>query len=292
MDSSYSSEEAVREVLGQPEQTVQQPQVPWRLRDLGLALAWVAAAAILTSIVLAIVIIGPGSTTVHPPAQEQMAQELRRVFGVEPTGPLPALPPPESETQTRDWMIPFALGLTLLVEVAFLGSAVWFGARRYRRGWDVLGFRWPLRGWWTPIVVLFGAYFVLGVYIAIIELSGLVDLTPESTLPEDVFESPFTLPLAGVLALFAAPLAEETFFRGFLFPGLRNRFGTMRAALASSLFFAVLHFNAGSIVPFTAIGMLLTWAYVMSGSLWMAIGAHFAFNAISFFVTIAAGGGT
>jgi hypothetical protein len=279
-------------VLGQPEQTVEQPQVPWRLRDLGLALAWVAAATILTSIVLAIVFIGPGSTTVRPPAQEPMAQELRRVFGVEPTDALPALPPPESETETRDWMIPFALGLTLLVEVAFVGSAVWFGARRYRRGWDVLGFRWPVRGWWTPIAVLFGAYFVLGVYLAIIELSGLADLTPESTLPEDVFESPFTVPLAGVLALLAAPLAEETFFRGFLFPGLRNRFGTLRAALASSLLFAVLHFNVGSIVPFTVIGMLLAWAYVVSGSLWMAIGAHFAFNAISFVITVAAGGGT
>jgi membrane protease YdiL (CAAX protease family) len=276
-------------VVGQPEQTVQQPQVPWRLRDLGLALGWVAAAAILTSIVLGIVIIGPGSTTVQPPPQEPMQQELRRVFGVEPTGPLPALPLPKSETEARDWTIPFALGLTLLVEVAFLGTAVWFGARRYGRGWNVLGFRWPLRGWWTPIVVLFGAYFVLGVYIAVIELSGLGDLTPTSTLPEDAFDNPFALPLAGVLALLAAPLAEETFFRGFLFPGLRNRWGTFRAALASGFFFALAHFNVGSIVPFTVIGMLLAWAYVVSGSLWMAIVAHFAFNAISFLITVAAG---
>ena len=277
-------------MVGQPEQTVQQPQVPWRLRDLGLALGWVAAAAILTSVVLGIVIIGPGSTTVQPPPQEPMQQELRRVFGVEPTGPLPAPPLPESETEARDWTIPFALGLTLLVEVAFLGSAVWFGARRYGRGWNVLGFCRPRRGWWTPIAVLFGAYFVLGVYIAVMELSGLGDLTPESTLPEDVFDSPFALPLAGVLALLAAPLAEETFFRGFIFPGLRNRWGTLRAALASSLLFALLHFNIGSIVPFTVIGLLLAWAYVVSGSLWMAIGAHFAFNAISFLITVASGG--
>ncbi len=276
-------------MLDQPEDTVKRPQVPWRLRDLGLALAWVAAVAILTSIVLAIVYIGPGSETVHPPAQEPMRQELRRVFGVEPTGPLPAPVQPESETKTEDWTIPIALGLTLLVEAAFLGTAAWFGARRYGRRWDVLGFRWPLRGWWTPIVVLFAAYLVLGVYVAIVEVTGLVDLTPESTLPEDVFDSPFTLPLAGVLALLAAPLAEETFFRGFLFPGLRNRFGTLRAALASSFLFAALHFNIGSIVPFTAIGLLLTWAYVVSGSIWMAIGAHFAFNAISFIVTVAAG---
>jgi membrane protease YdiL (CAAX protease family) len=292
MKASYWSEEGVQGVLNQSEETAQRPQVPWRLRDLGLALGWVAAAAILTSIVLALIFIGPGSTTVRPPQQEPMEQELRRVFGVEPTAPLPAPPLPESETEARDWTIPAALGLTLLVEVAFLGSAVWFGARRYRRGWDVLGFRRPLRGWWTPVAVLFGAYLVLGIYVAIVELLGLADLAPQSTLPEDVFKGPFTLPLAGLLALLAAPLAEETFFRGFLFPGLRNRWGTLRAALASSFFFAVLHFNIGSIIPFTVIGMLLAWAYVVSGSLWMAIGAHFAFNAISFFITIATGGGT
>ena len=292
MEASYSREGGVQEVVGQPEQITERPQVPWRLRDLGLALGWVAAAAIFTSIIVAIVIIGPGSTTVRPAPQEPMAQELRRVFGVEPTGPLPALPLPESKTETRDWTIPLALGLSLPVEVAFLGSAVWFGARRYRRGWEVLGFRRPLRGWWTPVVVLLGAYFVLAVYVAIMEVSGLSDLTPQSTLPEDVFDSPFTLPLAGVLALLAAPLAEETFFRGFLFPGLRNRLGTLRAALASSLLFAALHFNVGSIIPFTIIGMLLAWAYVVSGSLWMAIAAHFAFNAISFVISVATGGGT
>ena len=264
MKAAYSSEEAVRGVLDQPEQTLPQPQVPWRLRDLGLALAWVAAAAILTSIVLAVIFIGPGSTTVRDPLGE-------------------------SKTEARDWTIPVALASSLLVEAAFLGSAVWFGARRYRRGWDVLGFCRPLRGWWTPVAVLFGAYLVLGVYVAIMELSGLTDLTPQSTLPEDVFNNPFALPLAGVLALVAAPLAEETFFRGFLFPGLRNRWGTLRAALASGLLFALLHFNVGSIVPFTVIGMLLAWAYVVSGSLWMAIGAHFAFNAISFLITVATG---
>jgi len=292
MEPSCSNEEDARGVLEQPEQVVERPQVPWRMRDLGLAVGWVAAAAILTSIVLAVVFVGAGSTTVRPPPQEPMEQELRRVFHVEPMGPQPALPLPESDTELRGWTTPVAVGSSLVVEAALLGSALWFGARRYGRSWGVLGFRRPLRGWWTPFAVLFGAYFVLAVYVAIVDLAGLGDLTPESTLPEDIFDNPFTAPLVGLLALLAAPLAEETFFRGFLFPGLRNRLGTLRAALGSSLFFALLHFNVGSIVPFTIIGMLLTWAYVATGSIWMAIGAHFAFNAISFVITLATGGGT
>jgi len=132
----------------------------------------------------------------------------------------------------------------------------------------------------------------LGVYFLIVELTGLGELVPESTLPEDFFDNPAIVPLVGVLAILAAPIAEETFFRGFLFAGLRVRWGTFWAALASGLLFAALHFSLGSIVPFTVIGMLLAWAYAFSGSLWTAIGAHFAFNAVSFGVAVATGGGS
>jgi hypothetical protein len=124
-----------------------------------------------------------------------------------------------------------------------------------------------------------------------VELVGLGELVPQ-TVPEDFFDSPAILPLVGVLAIFAAPIAEETFFRGFLFAGLRARWGTLSGALASGLLFALLHFNVGSIVPFTVIGMLLAWAYVFSGSLWTAIGAHFAFNAIGFVAGVVSGGGS
>jgi len=44
----------------------------------------------------------------------------------------------------------------------------------------------------------------------------------------------------------------------------------------------VLHFNVGSIIPFTSIGMLLAWAFVLSGSLRRAIRAHVAITSISF----------
>ncbi len=94
------------------------------------------------------------------------------------------------------------------------------------------------------------------------------------------------------LAIVAAPVAEETFFRGFLFPTLRGRWGTVWAALASAVLFAALHFDVGSMIPFTVIGLLLVWAYVVSGSLWAAIFAHFAFNSISLVVGIAVGGGS
>jgi len=248
----------MNDMLVQPQQGIERagPQVPWQLRDLGLAGAWVVAAGILMIIVLGIVFAAAGDIS-------------------------------------DDAAIAVALGATLALEAALLAAAAWFSVRRYSCGWRALGFRPAVRGgWWVPVVVVLAAYFTLGVYFLIVELVGLGELVPESTLPEDFFDSPAILPLVGVLAILAAPIAEETFFRGFLFPALRVRWGTFWAALASGLLFALLHFNVGSVVPFTVIGMLLAWAYVFSGSLWTAIGAHFAFNAIGFVAGVVSGGGS
>lgn len=241
----------------QPQQSIEGAgrQVPWRLRDLGLAGAWVFAVGILTIIVLGI------------------------VFAV-------------AEDVGDDVETAAILASGLALEVAMLGAAAWFSVRRYSCGWRALGFRRAVRGgWWVPVVVLVAVYLTLGTYLLIVELAGLGDLVPESTLPEDFFDNPAIVPLVGVLAVLAAPIAEETFFRGFLFAGLRVRWGTFWAALASGLVFAALHFSLGSIVPFTVIGMLLAWAYVFSGSLWTAIGVHFAFNSVSFGIAVVTGGG-
>jgi hypothetical protein len=248
----------MKDMLVEPQESSERaaPQVPWQLRDLGLASAWVLAAGILMVIVLAIVFA----------AVEDVSDDAKMAV---------------------------ALGASLALEVALLAAAAWFSVRRYACGWRALGFRGAVRGrWWVPAVVVLAAYFTLGFYLLIVELSGLGKLVPQSTVPDDFFDSAVALPLVAVLAIVAAPIAEETFFRGFLFPALRGRWGTFSAALGSGLLFAALHFNLGSLVPFTIIGMLLAWAYVFSGSLWVAIGAHFLFNSVSFIMALALGGGS
>jgi len=245
-------------MLVQPQQASERagPQVPWQLRDLGLASAWVLVACILIVIVLGIAFA----------AAQDVGDDAKMVV---------------------------VLGASLALEVALLGAAAWFSVRRYSCGWRALGFRRAVRGgWWVSVAVVLAAYFTLGVYLLIVELSGLGEMVPKSTVPEDFFDSAVALPLVAVLAIAAAPIAEETFFRGFLFPSLRMRWGTFWGALVSGLLFAALHFNLGSLVPFAIIGMLLAWAYVFSGSLWVAIGAHFLFNSVSFVVAVVLGGGS
>jgi membrane protease YdiL (CAAX protease family) len=135
---------------------------------------------------------------------------------------------------------------------------------------------------------------VLGVYVAFVEVFDIGELRPQSTLDDDVFDTPLLIALTAVLALIAAPITEETFFRGFLFAGLRKRWGLGAGAIASGLLFALLHFDLGSIIPFSLIGIVLALAYALSGSLWVSIATHFLFNFVSFVATLAMqnGGGT
>ena len=248
-------------MLVQPEQTIEgaRPEVPWRLRDLGLSVAWVIAATIFAAMVLGIVF-----ALVEDPSDDV---ENAGVLGVG-----------------------LALYATVVVAVA------WFSVRRYSCGWQALGFRAADRGgWWLPVAVavafLVAAHIVLGLYLIIVDLLGIGEIVPEGNLPEGMFESPVILPLLAVMVLVAAPIAEETFFRGFLFSTLRVRWGVFWAALASGLLFGAIHGSLGLLVPFTIIGMLLAYVYVLSGSLWTSILGHFAFNAIGFVTGVVSGGG-
>jgi membrane protease YdiL (CAAX protease family) len=77
-----------------------------------------------------------------------------------------------------------------------------------------------------------------------------------------------------------APLAEELFFRGYLFGFLRDRAGLPIAFLFSSLLFAAIHLNLSGTLVYVTIGVVLAATYQLSGSLVAPITAHMWFNAL------------
>ena len=105
---------------------------------------------------------------------------------------------------------------------------------------------------------------------------------PRADLPIDyVYERhryAFVFVVAGL-----RPLAEETFFRGFLMQGLSGRVGVMGAAAATSAFFALTHLGGGAGLAVAAfgMGMALAWAFHRSGSLWPGILANLTFNVLT-----------
>jgi hypothetical protein len=83
--------------------------------------------------------------------------------------------------------------------------------------------------------------------------------------------------IAGVVV---APLAEETFFRGFALGGLASRGLQNRGLLFTSLLFAAIHFNPLFFGQLLAAGLILGALYLRTGSLVAPIVAHMTNNFI------------
>ena len=174
------------------------------------------------------------------------------------------------------------LVVTLLFDGVLFGSAAFFSVVRYRCPWGALGLG-PLstKEFWSGLRTAMAGYVIFYVYVGLVRLLGLDVLLPGTNVPEKLFEERLVLPLAGVATVLVAPLVEETFFRGFVFGGLR-RYGFFWAALASGLLFSAGHLNLGGLIPLALVGMLFAWSYSRTGSLWTPIYAHLIFNLVSF----------
>jgi uncharacterized protein len=116
----------------------------------------------------------------------------------------------------------------------------------------------------------------------------LIGADPEQdALPVDlgVDESAVFLVLAALLICVGAPLVEELFFRGFLFPALRSWKGTWPAAIVVGALFGAAHAlgsDPAYLVPLGLFGLGLCLIYQWTGSLWPGIGLHALNNSIAF----------
>jgi len=177
--------------------------------------------------------------------------------------------------------------VSLPFEFAFFGVAVVFSIAKYRLRWSALGFRpLVLDRAWVIVATVVGAFLLFIVYNLIVELIDIDALRPSSNVPDGVMNQRALVVVYGITAVLAAPIAEETLFRGFLFPGLAKRLGIFWAALASGLLFSLAHLQPTVIIPIAGIGMLFALAYVYTRSLWTSIAAHLIFNLFSFVVIV------
>ena len=100
---------------------------------------------------------------------------------------------------------------------------------------------------------------------------------------EDVAEDFGSVPVQVLLIAIAAPISEETCFRGMLFGGLRTRLPRVAAALVSGLIFGALHATTGvSAVPVLVFfGLALALLYEKTGSIVPGVLLHMLNNSVA-----------
>jgi membrane protease YdiL (CAAX protease family) len=181
---------------------------------------------------------------------------------------------------------------SLCFELVLLLVAVVYTAGAYTGGIALLGWRPRRPGAWLgwALAALGIAYLALFAYIAVTQVPALHWARPQQNVPDDLFHNRVTLVPAIVLTVVVAPICEESFFRGFVFNGLRRQLGTPLAATISGVLFALAHFSPSLIVPFTIIGVGFAYAYRYTGTLLANVTAHAVFNLISVLATLAGAG--
>ncbi len=86
--------------------------------------------------------------------------------------------------------------------------------------------------------------------------------------------------VVGVMALTPA-ICEEIVFRGLLQQNFSRVFSPLRTVFWTGIIFGLYHLNPIQTLPLIAIGIYISYLRQSSGSLWLSVAAHFAFNFFS-----------
>ena len=168
----------------------------------------------------------------------------------------------------------------LLLFVA-LGVASDWKFRPLGRPLRLLGLRpFRLSAIWIMLATLVVYYIAAGLFASLVLKPDQEDIGGEL----GVGNPSVVIAVAAVLMIvLLAPIAEELFFRGFVFAGLRTRWSLWPAAITSGLIFGSVHAPTGitTVVPLAVLGFALCWLYDRTGSLWPCVIAHMINNGLA-----------
>jgi uncharacterized protein len=172
------------------------------------------------------------------------------------------------------------------VDIAFVAAAIYFASLRGRPSPADFGFRRCSLGLGIAAFVIAGGgyYLVTAAYAHVVKLHG------QDKLPSElgVNRSTAALIAAALFVCVIAPVAEEFFFRGFLFGALRRMrirlfgkdIGTWVAAILVGILFGLAHTGSASsqyLIPLGFLGFVLCLVRWRTRSLYPCMALH-SFN--------------
>jgi membrane protease YdiL (CAAX protease family) len=182
------------------------------------------------------------------------------------------------------------ISLLSLIGIATIRLVIWIPITRYvlkRRLLRDLSF--PFKpGWWADLMIgvgmtsiALGVVFVLGSTVGWLEIDGWMWTL---LLPRDWLNRLLvSLAITGSVAIL-----EEVVFRAYLLTGLKSAWGQPLGLAVMSICFTLIHApllegNTSMVMVLallflTAFGLLFGLTYLRTGSIWLPVGIHFAWD--------------
>lgn len=179
--------------------------------------------------------------------------------------------------------VPHELSFTLAVGIAIFAvlGLTWFMRRKVdKRSWRGMALQ-PLKQ--APVRFMTGALLALGFMaasFAVMWTGGMLEIRPFKELHAMVLVIGL---FHGLLLNFLIGFREELMARGYIFQNLAESMPIWSATLISGLLFVLIHagaagFNLAFFLGVVVLSFLLVALRIMTGSLWTAIGFHFAWD--------------
>jgi uncharacterized protein len=180
--------------------------------------------------------------------------------------------------------------LNILIQVILdLGLVAYLAVQmrvRFRSPfWRTIGWRKLETGRFSKRVVYFGL-ILAGFFLSVIVSLGSALFPPDKDLPiEALFQDRNTTLLFMLIAVFLAPVVEETIFRGYIYPVIGRSFGMAWGIVATGMLFGLLHAEQlwggwSQIALLVFVGIVLTFARAFSRSVVTGFVIHTSYNSI------------
>lgn len=147
------------------------------------------------------------------------------------------------------------------------------------RVWEAIQWNWP-RNW--------GTYVAAGVtlQVCLLLLASLLPM-PRNAPIEEFFRTARDAWIVSLFGVLFAPIFEEVYFRGLLYPALARRVGAPISIFLTSLFFAAIHSPQlshawGPVLVIFLVGVALTTVRAAKKSVAATILMHMAYNGTIF----------
>jgi membrane protease YdiL (CAAX protease family) len=157
--------------------------------------------------------------------------------------------------------------------------------------WKSLGWR-PLRASVAGARSKPWAYFFSGCGVAIFVALASSRVHTSDNMPiQELFKSRSNAFLLMAMAVFVAPLVEETVFRGYLYPLFAKSFGMWTSILLTGALFGLMHgtqlgWSWGIVLLLVLVGVIFTFARAAAGTVVASFLLHLGYNSMIAVTTI------
>ncbi|MDD5634152.1 MAG: type II CAAX endopeptidase family protein, partial [Candidatus Omnitrophica bacterium] len=173
---------------------------------------------------------------------------------------------------------------TAMMNVVGISVIFYFIIKKYGQKIDTIGIsaNHPVKGMFHAVVGYIALVPILICSIAAVVLTAkLFHYKPPVQPIVHLFMEEKATSILWFSTLFAAiggPIAEEIFFRGFMYPAVKKKIGIPAAMLVTSAIFAFLHAHLVGFLPIMLLGLLLVYLFEKTGSLIPSVCVHITHN--------------